>query len=54
MRVSQAEQTAEQAFQETGGMLDQVHDLKDKVVQVGGWPHGISRLIKKAATSHRL
>lgn len=34
MRVSQAEQTAEQAFEETGKMLDQVADLKDKVQKV--------------------
>ena len=34
MRVSQAEQTAEQAFEETGNLLDQVADLKDKVAKV--------------------
>jgi hypothetical protein len=34
MRVSQAEQTAEQAFEETGNLLDQIADLRDKVAQV--------------------
>ena len=34
MRVSQAEQTAEQAFEETGNLLDQVADLKDRIAQV--------------------
>ena len=34
MRMSQAEQTAEQAFEETGNLLDQVADLKDRVTQV--------------------
>lgn len=34
MRVSQAEQTAEQAFEETGNLLDQVADLKEKIAQV--------------------
>lgn len=34
MRIQQAEQTAEQAFEETGSLLEQVNDLKDRAQQV--------------------
>lgn len=34
MRASQAEQTAEQAFEETGKILDQINDLKERAAQV--------------------
>ena len=33
MRVSQAEQTATQAFEETGNLLDQIADLKERASQ---------------------
>ena len=33
MRISQAEQSAEQAFNETGDLLGQIADLRDRVKQ---------------------
>lgn len=38
MRAGQAEQTAEQAFEETGKILDQINDLKERAAQVWSTP----------------
>ena len=35
LRVSQAEDTAAQAFEEVGNMRDTVADLKERLAQVG-------------------